>query len=258
MSSIYDTSSWVDTWAAAIVAEPASRETIAARLKDLLAGKSIGGVPGILASQKPKDMLSQFVRTAQWDFKPAALDDVWHAVFDIAKGHGWTEHFRDETYYWTEQYLLNVAWDALSDDEDSDEGGEEYDNSWITCAMGAARLFSLGYGYSAFAWNALLDGLGLGGEERNSDSMRIGACAQLLGAGRRIKLHLLGGGEERHTPGFAGRHLDAQPKEKRADWEKNGAETWANFLKMLVDEQQRAGSRAAALLKASFVELFKS
>ncbi|KAF8071722.1 hypothetical protein FPV67DRAFT_1411255 [Lyophyllum atratum] len=251
MASIYDTPAWVNSWASAIVANPISPETVTSRLNDLLAGKSINGVPGILPNQKPKDMLSQFVVSADWDFRPAAIDAVWHAVFEIAKAHGWTEHIREQTYYWTEHGLLNVAWDAQSADENEDDEAEDhgYDNAWITCALGEARLFALGYGYSAFAWNALLDGLGLGCEERNSDSMRIGSCAQLLGAGMRIKLHLLGGGESHSTPGFAGSYLEARPKDKKAEWEKKGAETWGKFLKALVEEQSKAGPRATALLQ---------
>jgi hypothetical protein len=58
-----------------------------------------------------------------------------------------------------------VALDAQSVDEDEGEDG------WITCAFDDARLFALGYGCFAFAWNALIDGLELGDEERNSASM---------------------------------------------------------------------------------------
>ena len=255
MAYIYDNLDWIHFWAPAIVADPFSRHIITSRLNDLLAGKEVNGVPGILRTHDPKDMLLAFVLCAQWDFKPAAIDSVWHALFDIAKARGWTKAIREQTFFWTEQYLLNVAWDAESDDEDEDEDGDEkdeYANVWITCALGDARLFALAYGYSAFAWNALLDGLGLGGEERNSDSMRIGSCAQLLGAGMRIKLHVHGGGEEHPTPGFAGRYLDARPMHERAEWQKNGPETWRDFLKALVEEQSKAGPRAAALLKVSY------
>ena len=177
--AFYDKLDWTKFWAQAIVADPFSPHIVTSRLNDLLAGKEVNGVPGLLRTHKPKNMLLTFVLWTRWDFKPAAIDSVWHAIFDIAKARGWTEDVREQTYFWTEQFLLNVAWDAQSDNEDGDEKDEtdtdKYDNSWITCAFGDARLFALGYGYSAFAWNALLDGLGLGGEERNSDSMRIGS-----------------------------------------------------------------------------------
>jgi len=260
MASIYDKLDWTNSWAPAIVADPFSPNTVTSRLNDLLAGKEVNGVPGILRTHNPKNMLLAFVLWAQWDFKPAAIDSVWHAIFDIAKARGWTKAIREQTYFWTEQYLLDVAWAAESDNEDGDGDGDEtdkYDNSWITCALGDARLFALAYGYSAFAWNALLDGLGLGDEERNSDSMRIGSCAQLLGAGMRIKLHIQGGGEEHPTPGFAGRYLDARAMHdsERAEWQKNGNEMWRNFLKALVEEQSKAGPRAAALLKLTHEHL---
>ncbi|KAJ3508184.1 hypothetical protein NLJ89_g5894 [Agrocybe chaxingu] len=79
--------------------------------------------------------------------------------------------------------------------------------------------------------------------------MRIGACAQLLGAGNRIKLFRSGGGNEKPTPGFAGRYLDARPKKERPDWEKGGQIDWASFLKALVDQQRKADPKTAALLK---------
>ncbi|CAA7269141.1 unnamed protein product [Cyclocybe aegerita] len=231
--SIYDdsTTGWVNTWTSALLVEPATRETISSRLNDLLKGKIVNGVPGSSRGRSKEGMLNQF-----------------HALFDVAKMHGWTEIVRDDTYFWTEQWLLNTAWDAPDYEGEEMEEGLGYDNAWIMCAMGDARLFALGYGYSPFAWNALLDGLGLG-DEAESDSMRIGACAQLLGAGNRIKLFRSGGGNEKPTPGFAGRYLDARPKKERSEWEKGGQIDWTSFLKALVDQQQRADPKTAALLK---------
>ena len=71
----------------------------------------------------------------------------------------------------------------------------------------------------------------------------------------RIKLHIQGGREEDSTPGFAGRYLDARPMHERVVWQKNGPELWRNFLKALVEEQSKAGPRAAALLKVSLLSI---
>ncbi|KAF8973583.1 hypothetical protein BDZ97DRAFT_1751608 [Flammula alnicola] len=236
---------WPDAWAAAIVAEPFTPELISSRLSDLLDGKTVGGAPGVTKGEKPKYMLEAFVQNADWTFKPEAFDAIWHAVFKAASKLKCTEAIRDATYYWTEKFLLNEALDAIpaeEGDEDEDLLQDGYDNAWIAAAVGDARLYALGYGYSAFAWNALLDGLGLGGEEANSDSMRIGSCGQLLAAGQRLKLHIHGGGDSHRTPGFAGRYLQAVAMEE-------GEATWVNVLKALEEEQEKAGPRAAALLK---------
>jgi hypothetical protein len=192
-----------------------------------------------------KGMLEQFVRTATWEHNPAALDAVWQGVFTIAARHGWTEEIREETYFWTEQFLLELAWDTEPLDEREDDG-EEYDNVWITTAFGSARLFSLGYGYSSFAWNALLDGLALGGEQC-SDSMRIGSCAQLLGGGVRIKDFLLGKSKLRDGKGFAGAWLNAPTTESQANRECE----WDQIVEALKTQQSKAGPRAAKLLEVS-------
>ena len=102
MASIYNKLDWTDSWATAIVADPFSPHIVTSRLNDLLAGKEVNGVPGILRTHNPKDMLLTFVLWAQWDFKPAAIDSVWHAIFDIAKARGWTKVIREQTYFWTE------------------------------------------------------------------------------------------------------------------------------------------------------------
>ena len=211
---------WTSEWAAAIVAEPYSSENVESRLQDLLDGKTVLGVHGAYKEEEPKNYLEAFVWNTDWTLKPSAFDDIWHAVFKIAKSLGVTERVRDATYFWTEMYLFNEAWDVCPKeeaDEDDDVLSGDYDNSWISASLGDARLYALGYGYSAFAWNAFLDGLGLGGEEENSDSMRIGSCAQLLGAGQRLKLRKHGGGDRCKTPGFAGRYLVAMPKKEQEE-----------------------------------------
>jgi hypothetical protein len=251
MASIYDSPNWVDGWASAISASPFSPESVVLRLDLLLDGKSVGNVPGLLRHHKPKGMLAQFVRTATWEHNPAALDAIWQGVFTIASRHGWTEEIREETYFWTEQFLLEPAWDTEPLDE-CEEDGDGYDNVWITTALGSARLFSLGYGYSSFTWNALLDGLALGGGEPCSDSMRIGSCAQLLGGGMRIKEYLLGMSKRQDGTGFAGRWLNAPAStESQAD----GESVWDKIVEALKTQQSVAGPRAAKLLEVSYLPL---
>lgn len=132
---------------------PGFPENVEKRLQDLLDGKTIFDVTGS-DKKNAKNVLEGFVQNADWTFEPAAFDDVWHAVFKIAKKLGCTEHIRDAKYFWTEAFLLDEAWDVDPPEEaDKDHPiyGEEYDNSWISAALGDARLFALGYGYSAFA-----------------------------------------------------------------------------------------------------------
>ena len=241
---------WTSRWAAAIVADPYSSENVESRLQDLLGGKTVLGVPGMSKGGKAKYVLEGFVQNTDWSFKPSAFDDIWHAVFKIAKKLGYTERVRDATYFWTEAYLWNEAWDVYPKEEaDKDDDDGDYDNSWISASLGDARLYALGYGYSAFAWNAFIDGLGLGGVEANSDSMRIGSCAQLLGAGQRLKLHIHGGGDSHKTPGFAGRYLKARPKKEQENAKKEGEVFWGKVLKALENQQAESGPRAAGLLK---------
>jgi len=118
---------------------------------------------------------------------------------------------------------------------------------FIATSLGAARLFTLGYGYSSFAWNSLLSGLGK--LEENSDSYRIAACAQLLGAGQRLKVFLHGGGDEKQTSGFAGKYLSQRSWTERSEWKKTGPENWKGWIKALEDQTSVAGPRAAAILK---------
>jgi hypothetical protein len=240
---------WTSEWAAAIVADPYSSEKVESRLQELLDGKTVLGVPGMSKEGKAKYTLEGFVRNTDWTFKPSAFDDIWHAVFKIAKKLGYTESVRDATYFWTETYLLNEAWDVEADEDDGHGHGSDYDNSWISASLGDARLYALGYGYSAFAWNAFIDGLGLGDLGKNSDSMRIGSCAQLLGAGQRLKLRIHGGGNSHKTPGFAGRYLEAMPKKEQEGAKKEGEVFWSEVLKALENQQAKSGPRAAELLK---------
>ena len=239
---------WTSEWAAAIVADPYCSEKVESRLQELLDGKTVLGVPGISKEGKAKYALEGFVQNTDWTFKPSAFDDIWHAVFKIAKKLGFTERVRDATYFWTETYLWNEAWDVDPKEvADKDDAGD-YDNSWISASLGDARLYALGYGYSAFAWNAFIDGLELADLETNSDSMRIGSCAQLLGAGQRLKLRIHGG--DRHkTSGFAGRYLEARPKKEQESAKKEGEIFWGAVLKALEDQQAKSGPRAAGLLK---------
>ena len=249
---------WTSEWAAAIVAEPYSSENVESRLQDLLDGKTVFGVPGRFKEEKAKYLLEGFVQNTDWTFKPSAFDDIWRAVFKIAKNLGFTERVRDATYFWTETYLLNEACDVDSEEEadkDDDIVGDDYDydNSWISASIGDARLFALGYGYSAFAWNAFLDGLELADLGANSDSMRIGSCAQLLGAGQRLKLHIHGGGDRHKTPGFAGRYLVAMPEKEQEDAKKKGEASWGGVLKALENQLVKSGPRAAGLLKVKTI-----
>ena len=238
---------WTSEWAAAIVADPYSSENVESRLQDLLDGKTVLGVPGRSKKGKAKFLLEGFVQNTDWTFKPSVFDDIWRAVFKIAKKLGCTESVRDATYFWTETYLLEAAWD-VHPKEEADKDGGDYDNSWIAASLGDARLYALDYGYSAFAWNAFIDGLGLAAEA-NSDSMRIGTCAQLLGAGQRLKLRIHGGGDTHKTSGFAGRYLEARPEKEQEDAKKEGEAFWGEILKALEDQQAKSGPRAAGLLK---------
>ncbi|KJA16920.1 hypothetical protein HYPSUDRAFT_79830 [Hypholoma sublateritium FD-334 SS-4] len=254
MASVAQSADWTDTWAAAIVAPPCTVESISSRLKDLLDGKDVGDATGRAKNEpKAKDLLEVFVQQVNWTFKPEAFDVIWHAIFSLAKKLGCTEKIRDATYFWTEKYLFHEAMDAIpaEGDEDVDFGlVDGYDNTWIIVALGDARLYSLGYGYSAFAWNALLNGLGLdeGEPEPISDSMRIGSCAQLLGAGGRLKLRIYGGGDQHKTPGFAGRYLVAAPTGEQEKYKRDGEIMWNKVLSALEEQQKKAGPRAAALL----------
>lgn len=71
---------------------------------------------------------------------------------------------------------------------------DEIDTQFIVNSIFIARAYSMRYGYCWEAWQALRDGLGLYGEE-NSDSMRIGSCAQLLAAGQQLRDWCAGRGE---------------------------------------------------------------
>ena len=251
---------WTSEWAGAIVADPYSSEIVESRLQDLLDGKTVLGVSGRFKKEKAKYLLEGFVQNTDWTFKPSAFDDIWHAVFKIAKKLCYTESVRDATYFWTETYLFNEAWDVpdvhpikkieeADKDDDDVFGDDEYDDTWIAASLGDARLYALGYGYSAFAWNAFIDGLELGDAEANSDSMRIGSCAQLLGAGQRLKLRIHGGGDRHKTAGFAGRYLAAMPKKEQEVANKKGEAFWHEVLKALENQQAKSGPRAAGLLK---------
>ncbi|KAF8892811.1 hypothetical protein CPB84DRAFT_1783599 [Gymnopilus junonius] len=250
-------------WAEALVTGPYSAEMVLTRLRDLLDGKPVGDTPGISEDEDPRKALVSFVQETDWAFKPEAFDAVWQAVFEVAKRLGCTEQVRDATYFWTERYLGEEAVDAIpaeEGDEDEEEGlTDGLDKTWIATAIGDARLYTLGYGYSAFAWNALLDGLGLDGEENPiSDSMRIGSCGQLLAAGQRLKLRVHGGGDKHSTPGFAGRYLQALPTKSGKEKEKGrreGEEFWDGVLKALEVQQEKVGERAKRILKTTWEHL---
>jgi len=67
--------------------------------------------------------------------------------------------------------LLNEAWDMYpkeeaDKDDDGDGGDYDSDNSWISASLGNARLYALSYGNSVCAWNAFIEGLGLGMRRR--------------------------------------------------------------------------------------------
>ena len=252
MATVAPSEDWTEPWAAAIVSPPCTVESIISHLNDLLEGRGVGNATGRAKNEKAKDLLEVFVKQVNWTFKPEVFDDIWHAIFTIAKELGCTEKIRDATYYWTEKYLLHEALDAIpaeeGDEDDEDGLVDGYDNTWIAAALGDARLYSLGYGYSAFAWNAFLGGLGLIEGEPISDSMRIGSCAQLLSAGGRLKLRIRGGGDQHRTPGFAGRYLVAAPKGEQEKYQKDGEIMWSKILAALEEQHKKAGPRAAALL----------
>ncbi|KAF8909357.1 hypothetical protein CPB84DRAFT_1834375 [Gymnopilus junonius] len=132
----------VNTWAQALVADPYTTGIVSSRLRDLLSGKAVGNPDGIAKGGSATKALEHFVQQTDWAFKPEAFDAVWQ-----------------------EQFLIDEAQDAIpaEDGDDENEGlTDGYDKSWITTAIGDARLYALGHGYSSFAWNAFLDGLGLG------------------------------------------------------------------------------------------------
>lgn len=239
-------------WAVSITAEPATRESIRANLKTLLNGSSINGTQGKPAEQSSREALLNFIWNLDLESKPSSFDPLWHAIFDIAEEDGCTAEVREQTYYWTENLMINGPWDAnLDEDEESqnEKGEQEFDERFIATSLGAARLFTLRYGYSSFAWNTVLSGLGK--LEENSDSYRIAACAQLLGAGQRLKVFLHGGGDEKQTPGFAGKYLSQRSWTERSEWKKTGPENWKGWIKALEDQTSVAGPRAAAILKVS-------
>lgn len=242
-------------WAVALVADPYSPEIVTSRLKDLLDGKEVGGVPGISRGESRSTALYNFVRCVDWTFKPEAFDAVWHAVFSIANKLWCTRDIADATYWWTEDNLPEEAYDATSaEDGDDDYDLDGHDKAWIAAALGAARLYALGYNYSPWAWNSFIDGLELEKGCMISDTMRIGSCGQLLGAGQRLKLRIHGGGSGYDGPGYGGRYLKGQPPKTEQE-KKEREEFWQKVLKALEDQQQHAGAKAAAILKKTLKHL---
>ena len=74
-------------------------------------------------------------------------------------------------------------------------------------------------GYSAFAWNAFIDGPGLGGEQAKSDNMCIGSCSQLFGEpGQCLKLE--GIAIRRRLASL--QYLAARPKKEHDNVNKEG------------------------------------
>ena len=70
-----------------------------------------------------------------------------------------------------------------------------------------------------------MDGLSLGEDGRPiSDSKRICSCGQLLGAGQRLKLRILGGSDKNAMPGIAERYLQAQSPNLTSDEENKAGE----------------------------------
>ncbi|EDR03285.1 uncharacterized protein LACBIDRAFT_331585, partial [Laccaria bicolor S238N-H82] len=143
-------------WIVPLVADPYPPETVTSRLKDLLDGKEVGGVPsGLPKGDSRKIALYNFVRQLDLSLKPEAIDAVWHAVFSMANKLWCTSDITDATYWWTEDYLAEAAIDAIPEEDGDDDYGlvDGYDKVWIASALGAARLYALGYGYSPWAWN---------------------------------------------------------------------------------------------------------
>ena len=243
-------------WAVALVADPYSPETVTSRLKDLLDGKEVGGVSGLSRGERREGALYGFVRQLDCSSKPEAIDAVWHAVFSIANKLWCTQEIANATYWWTEDFLPEAANDAKPAEDGDDDYGlvDGYDKAWIAAALGAARLFALGYGYSPWAWNSFIDGLKVIEGCVTSDSMRIGSCGQLLGAGQRLKLRIHGGGNWFAGPGFGGAYLKGRWRMTEQE-KKEGENFWQKVLKALEDQQQHAGAKAAAILQKTLEHL---
>lgn len=239
--------SCIQSWSRAITSGSISQDSIRSNLEKLLSESSTGG-----KKLDPRNSLLEFVWQLDLSFKPGTFDVVWHALFELASKYNCLEELRDQTYYWTENFLIIPPGDVPDEAGTEENLNLELDEIYISTSLGAARLFALGYGYSGFAWNSLLQGLGFGDtdeELKNSDTVRIAACSQLLGAGQRLKLFLCGGGDEQATPGFAGKYLKAEPGRRKIDLEKRGLEVWETWMKALGREREIAGPRARVILE---------
>ena len=180
---------WISGWAEAVTAPPGGLAY--SRLRQLLAGpEPVNGVPARPPSLEAERLFRYFVgyldipENAQG---MEAIDDLLSAIFTYARENSIA--MNPLIVSWAERRFLGPAGDL-------NEPGFT-DMEYIVTSLFLARMFSLELGYVCFGWIHLREGLGLRhGDEWVSDSTLIGACAQLLGGGHRIRKWCAGIGLE--------------------------------------------------------------
>jgi hypothetical protein len=126
---------------------------------------------------------------------------------------------------------------------------EEMDVGHIVHSIYLSRLFALNRAYSLWAWEHLQQGLGLL-VSSNSDSMRIGSCAQLLGAGQRIRKWCAGGWLDNVNDCFLGKPKEPEGKKKFAEL--------VSALDTPGEEAQSEWARAVLAVSAVISQMFPS
>jgi hypothetical protein len=171
---------WVTGWAEAITAPPGGEAY--RRLCRLLAGpEPVSGVPSRPPCLDGESLFTDFVEYLDLPETPQAmesLDDLLSAIFTYGREKNVDMAVLVDP--WAERQFLGPA-------RDFGHPGK-IDMRYIISSLFLARMFALELGYGCVAWLNLLEGLGLShGDRWVSDSTLMGACAQLLGGGHRIR-----------------------------------------------------------------------
>jgi hypothetical protein len=262
-------------WPLTIFASPYDEVSARTRLDGLLKRGELTSPPFATFATSPnarptqiKLRLLSFSELLEEMVHPSLFDFAWKLCFKAAADYGVKEKMIEQIYHMTQ--TLNEAMLDESDSESSSsreqlgrDGVEddivkvsstpEFAEDWIIVAFASARLFSMGYGYSIMSLNALSDGLGLSKNTQTSDTMRIGACAQLLAGGQRIKDWTFGRGSDVTTHGKLSAHwLEKRQIDNPEAFEKATFQ-WNGLLDALVSQQSLAGDRARTLLKVGTI-----
>ncbi|EAU84086.1 hypothetical protein CC1G_06948 [Coprinopsis cinerea okayama7 len=189
---------------------------------------------------EPLDRLRNLVLAVEFHRSPAKTDVFWHGVFTVAEERQWLRKARGICNAWAELYLNGVPSD-MHPRMLTGIAGAPRDDEWVAASLAAGRLYSLGYGYSSYSWDKLMQGLG---DRANCDSMRLGSCVQLLAGGQKIKQWIYGTGPVCEPGKFAGW---LQKPEKPF-----GEAFWQSILDNLETQQVHALSpQVSELLKAT-------